>query len=106
MITGAGGDFGRAGAIRFKEEGAHVVMVDASEAGLRTSEQALNNVAGPEALSIVCDVTKDAAVEAAVATAEKKFGRITHLWNNAGYQGAVTPTLDYDVADFQRVQDI
>lgn len=106
LITGGGGDFGRAGALRFKEAGAHVVLLDASEAGLRSTEQVLKTVAGPESLAIVCDVTKDEAVEAAVHAVEKKFGRITHLWNNAGYQGAVTPTLDYNVADFQRVQDI
>jgi len=28
------------------------------------------------------------------------------LFNNAGYQGAMTPTQDYPVADFQKVMDI
>eukprot|EP00540_Astrosyne_radiata_P015204 CAMPEP_0116827698 /NCGR_PEP_ID=MMETSP0418-20121206/3250_1 /TAXON_ID=1158023 /ORGANISM="Astrosyne radiata, Strain 13vi08-1A" /LENGTH=184 /DNA_ID=CAMNT_0004456515 /DNA_START=45 /DNA_END=599 /DNA_ORIENTATION=+ len=28
------------------------------------------------------------------------------LWNNAGYQGQIKPTLDYDPADFARVMNI
>lgn len=106
IVTGAGGDFGRRGALRFKSEGAHVVLLDAQEIPLKTTEEALAKISGPDALAVVCDITSDAAVEAAVETVEKKFGRITHLWNNAGYQGLVQPTDEYPMADFQRVQDI
>ena len=28
------------------------------------------------------------------------------LWNNAGYQGEIKPTLEYDTADFARVMNI
>eukprot|EP00957_Ditylum_brightwellii_P015572 1174577-Ditylum_brightwellii.AAC.1 len=30
----------------------------------------------------------------------KSFGRIDMLWNNAGYQGQIKPTLEYDPKDF------
>lgn len=83
-----------------------MVLLDAAPAALETAKKALADVPGPEALAIVCDVTSDESVEAAVAATEKAFGRITHLWNNAGYQGAVKPTDEYPLADFQRVQDI
>mmetsp|Transcript_12217 Transcript_12217/g.23721 ORF Transcript_12217/g.23721 Transcript_12217/m.23721 type:complete len:293 (+) Transcript_12217:3-881(+) len=106
VVTGGGGDFGRAGAIVFKREGANVVLLDAAAKPLQLSETALQQVPGPEAMGIVCDVTNQAQVEAAVASIEGKFGRITHLWNNAGYQGHVTPTTEYSVQDFQKVQDI
>merc|ERR1712187_1039351 len=48
----------------------------------------------------------DTEVEGAVQASEAAFGKITHLWNNAGYQGLVKPTDEYPTSDFQRVQDI
>eukprot|EP00928_Gymnodinium_smaydae_P011823 TRINITY_DN14327_c0_g2_i2.p1 TRINITY_DN14327_c0_g2~~TRINITY_DN14327_c0_g2_i2.p1 ORF type:complete len:354 (-),score=76.01 TRINITY_DN14327_c0_g2_i2:158-1219(-) len=106
IVTGGGGDFGRTGAALFKREGAHVVLWDASKQALEAAEKALQAVPGPSVLVTQCDVTSDAQVEAAVQAAEKSFGKITHLWNNAGYQGLVKPTLEYPTSDFQRVQDI
>eukprot|EP00933_Yihiella_yeosuensis_P021880 TRINITY_DN17263_c1_g1_i2.p1 TRINITY_DN17263_c1_g1~~TRINITY_DN17263_c1_g1_i2.p1 ORF type:complete len:363 (+),score=72.59 TRINITY_DN17263_c1_g1_i2:70-1158(+) len=106
VITGAGGDFGRAGALQLKKEGARVVLLDASQKGLDITKKALETTPGPEPISIVCDVTNDHGVEAAVSQIEKTCGRITHLWNNAGYQGVILPTEDYPLDDFQRVQDI
>jgi len=106
IVTGGGGDFGRAGAERFKREGAQVVLWDASKRALEATEKVLEQVPGPKVLAIQCDVTSDAEVEAAVRASEGAFGKITHLWNNAGYQGLVKPTLEYPTSDFQRVQDI
>eukprot|EP00747_Dinoflagellata_sp_TGD_P217117 gnl/TRDRNA2_/TRDRNA2_89558_c0_seq2.p1 gnl/TRDRNA2_/TRDRNA2_89558_c0~~gnl/TRDRNA2_/TRDRNA2_89558_c0_seq2.p1 ORF type:complete len:344 (+),score=56.64 gnl/TRDRNA2_/TRDRNA2_89558_c0_seq2:38-1069(+) len=106
VITGAGGDFGRAGAQFFKREGAHVVLLDAAAEGLGRTEAALACMPGPPCLSVMCDITSDSSVDAAVAAAERKFGKITHLWNNAGYQGVFKPSVEYPVSDFQRVQDI
>jgi NAD(P)-dependent dehydrogenase (short-subunit alcohol dehydrogenase family) len=35
-----------------------------------------------------------------------RFERIDLLWNNAGYQGMIKPTLDYDPDDFAKVLNI
>lgn len=106
VVTGGAGDFGRAGATAFKREGANVVLLDAAAKQLQFAETALKQVPGPEEFVVVCDISSQAQVEAAVESIERKFGRITHLWNNAGYQGHVKPTLEYSVEDFQKVQDI
>jgi len=106
VVTGAGGNFGRAGAMFFKKQGANVALLDAVPGPLKESEAELAKVPGPRCITVVCDVTKDAAVDAAVAATEKAFGKITHLWNNAGYQGAMKMTLDYPLKDFQLVQDV
>jgi len=106
VITGAGGNFGRAGAIYFKKRGASVVLMDVVPKPLQETEQELAAVPGPASLTVICDVTSDKSVNDAVTAAEKRFGKITHLWNNAGYQGAMKMTLEYPVNDFQRVQDI
>merc|ERR1712010_280346 len=34
------------------------------------------------------------------------FGKIDLLWNNAGYQGKIVPTLEYPVDDFQMVMNV
>lgn len=106
VITGGGGNFGRAGAEYFKRQGACVVLLDASEKGLRESEDYLKTVPGPEGMAMVCDITKDESVAAAVASVERKMGKITHLWNNAGIQGAMKMSDEYPVADFAKVQEI
>merc|ERR1711998_773546 len=56
-----------------------------------------------EVVAVVCDVTVPKQIDTVVETAEKKFGKIDLLWNNAGYQGAIVPYLEYPVEDFARV---
>jgi len=106
IITGGGGNFGRAGGEYLKRQGAYVVLLDAFEKGLRDSEDYLKTVPGPEAMAMVCDITKDESVTAAVAAVERKMGKITHLWNNAGIQGVMKMSEEYPVADFAKVQEI
>jgi NAD(P)-dependent dehydrogenase (short-subunit alcohol dehydrogenase family) len=106
MVTGAGGNFGRAGAVYFRGEGAHVVLLDVMEGPLKESMGVVEQVPGPTSLALVCDITDVGAVAAAVGETEGKFGKITHLWNNAGYQGVMIPTMEYPEADFQRVMNI
>lgn len=53
-----------------------------------------------------CDVTDATSVQEAVDAAVQKFSRIDLLWNNAGYQGQIRPTLDYDPKDFALVMNV
>ena len=53
-----------------------------------------------------CDVTSVPSVESAVESTVQTFGRIDLLWNNAGYQGEIKPTLEYSMKDFAAVMDI
>src|SRR5215468_9057590 len=57
VITGAAGGIGRAAARRFASEGASVVLVDLSAAGLEESRAAVES-AGGTALTVEADVTK------------------------------------------------
>ena len=61
---------------------------------------------GGQCETVMCNVTDQAAVDAMVTAAVARFGSIDLLWNNAGYQGLIVPTLEYPVDDFQRVMDI
>lgn len=83
MITGAGGGIGRASALRFAEEGASVVCADVSaEANDETAS--LVQAAGGAAIAVTTDVTSESDVESMIATAERDFGGLDILFNNAG----------------------
>ena len=113
VITGAGGTFGRAGCLYFAERGAKVAAIDNNfdalaetvkyvRQELKKSDEYVNeSINGFE-----CDVTSAESVDAAVNDVVAAFGGIDLLWNNAGYQGQIKPTLEYDVDDFALVMAV
>jgi len=103
MITGAGGTFGRLGAHHFASLGAKVVAVDMSAKPL---QETVETSPGGEIFAVVCDITKTEQIDACVKRVEARYGRIDMLWNNAGYQGAIKPTLEYPVQDFANVMSV
>ncbi len=83
LITGAAGGIGRESALLFSREGAAIVVVDVNEAGARETA-ALVEKQGGRAHFARADVSKSADCEAMIAAAEKTFGRLDVLFNNAG----------------------
>lgn len=53
-----------------------------------------------------CDVSDEAAVEAAVAAAVERFGGLDGAFVNAGIDGSGTSVLDADVVHWRRVLDV
>ncbi len=83
LITGAGGGIGGESALLFAAEGASVVVVDVNDAlGQETARRV--RAAGGRAEYVRADVSKAADCEAMVRAAEKAFGRLDVLFNNAG----------------------
>ena len=82
VITGAAQGIGRACAERFLSEGARVVLGDVDAARLaRTAAE----IGSPETvLAVPTDVAKKADVDALIAAAVDRFGRIDVLANIAG----------------------
>jgi glucose 1-dehydrogenase len=101
LITGAGQGIGAACARRFVKEGASVVLVDVNEAPGCTLAAALSDE-GHTAAFVRADVSRKAEVDAAVAEAVARFGRIDILVNNAGMTHAAE-FLDVEEKDFDRV---
>jgi NAD(P)-dependent dehydrogenase (short-subunit alcohol dehydrogenase family) len=83
LITGAGSGIGRESALLFAREGAAVVVVDRDEAAGEATVAAIA-AAGGRASGLAADVAKAREVEAAVAHAERRFGALHVLFNNAG----------------------
>lgn len=87
LITGAGSGIGRETALLFSAEGAKVVVVDVNDAaGAETV--ALAKQKGVDAAYVHADVSKAADAEKMIAFAEKTFGKLNVLFNNAGISHA------------------
>lgn len=107
LVTGAGGNFGREGCLYFAKLGAKVVAMDKNAATLEeTASYVREKVAEAELFIAPCDVTDASSVQQAVDSSVEKFSRIDLLWNNAGYQGQIKPSLDYDPNDFALVMNV
>jgi NAD(P)-dependent dehydrogenase (short-subunit alcohol dehydrogenase family) len=83
LITGAGGGIGGESALLFASEGASVVVVDIAD---KAGEETVSRVkkAGGKAAYVRADVSKDADCANMIAFAEKTFGKLDVLFNNAG----------------------
>ncbi|WP_309685299.1 glucose 1-dehydrogenase [Armatimonas sp.] len=89
LITGASSGIGKAIAIRFGAEGAHVIVNFLDRGNNKADAQAVVETitgAGGSALAIAADVTDRGAVEAMVAQLVAIYGRLDILVNNAGIE--------------------
>ena len=102
LITGGGGGIGRATALGFALRGAKVMVVDADAASGQASADIIAQRGGAAAF-VQADVTRSASVKAYVEKTLAAFGRIDAFFNNAGIEGRVSPTQDYDEEVFDQV---
>jgi NAD(P)-dependent dehydrogenase (short-subunit alcohol dehydrogenase family) len=97
-ITGAGSGMGAAAARRFAAEGAAVVCADVDGgAAERVADEI--SAAGGRAVGVTTDVAVAADVEAMVGTAEREFGGLDILYNNAGYWKYAVDGYEVGVTD-------
>ncbi len=83
IITGGGSGIGRASCCLFASEGASVVVADKDDAaGLETVR--LIDAKNGKAIFVHADVARAADCKDMVAVAEKNFGELHILFNNAG----------------------
>ena len=102
LVTGGGGGIGRAAALGFTTRGAKVVVVDHDAAAGEASAGIVRQQGG-EARLVRADVTRSADVGNYVQETLAGYGAIDCFFNNAGIEGSVAPTQDYDEAVFDQV---
>ncbi|WP_044195383.1 SDR family oxidoreductase [Hyalangium minutum] len=83
LITGASSGIGRAAALAYAAQGAHVVLAARREELLKELARELEG-RGAQALAVRCDITQAADVERLAREAEAHFGAVDVLINNAG----------------------
>jgi 3-oxoacyl-[acyl-carrier protein] reductase len=105
VTASAGTGIGFATAQRCAEEGAVVVLSDHHERRLGESAERLEALTGVLPLSIVCDVTDEAAVQRLLDATIDAFGRIDVLVNNAGLGGTAN-VVDMTDEQWSSVLDV
>ena len=83
IVTGAASGIGEAIALGYGKEGAHVVLADINETGVREVANEITAM-GQKAKAVRFDVTDFAASKTLVADTVKEFGSLDILVNNAG----------------------
>ena len=83
LITGAGSGIGRQTALLFAKEGASVVCADVNENAARETSSLIKN-----SIPVKADVSKAADCQQMVAAAERQFGKLNVMFNNAGIMHA------------------
>lgn len=102
IVTGGAGGMGRSTAVLFAREGASVVVGDVDDAaGAKLAAEV--SAAGGRLTYQHCDVAKEAQVASLVATAERVYGKLDTIFNNAGIEQPVTPSTDVTEELFDRV---
>jgi meso-butanediol dehydrogenase / (S,S)-butanediol dehydrogenase / diacetyl reductase len=103
IVTGGGRGIGRAIARAFAVEGAEVLVLGRGRGQLDETVAEIE-AGGGAAWAHPCDVRDDAEVDAVVATAAERWGRIDVLANNAGIDDD-TPFLEVDRGRWRDVID-
>jgi NAD(P)-dependent dehydrogenase (short-subunit alcohol dehydrogenase family) len=101
LITGAATGIGRATALAFASNGANVVIGDV-DARAADTVKAIEEQGGV-AVFVETNVANAASVEALVAAAVQRFGKIDAAFNNAGVLPPTAPLAQQSEADFDRV---
>jgi meso-butanediol dehydrogenase/(S,S)-butanediol dehydrogenase/diacetyl reductase len=104
LISGAGRGIGRAIALRFARESAHVVVADIDEAAARLVADEIRAL-GATAEYVQADVGQPEQSAAMIRRAADRFGRLDVLVNNAGVM-RVSRLLDVTLEDWDFVNNV
>lgn len=105
IVTGAAVGIGKATAIRLAAYGANVVMLDMNEEALAAAEAEVRAVSD-KVMTLVCDVTDIAAVNACVERATERFGGVDILVNNAALWRCWTKFLDTPFEEWKKYLEV
>ena len=102
LVTGGGNGIGRATALGFAERGATVVVVDLDRDAAAETVRLITQDS-KTGFDFCADVTRTSDVQGYVEVTLQKYGRIDCFFNNAGIEGLVAPTAEYDEDVFDDV---
>jgi len=101
IITGGGRGIGKAIALGFANQGAHIVVAARTEAEVIEVAGKVKKL-GRESMGVVCDISDENQVKNLVDATIKKFNRIDVLINNAGI-GSMRPVYATALESFEKV---
>lgn len=105
IVTGGSNGIGRATALAFAKHGASVMVADIDHVeGEATAEQIRTN--GGNATFMVCDVTKEADVQALVEGTLASYGKLDFAFNNAGIEIEHSKLADGEESTFDAIMNV
>lgn len=105
LITGASRGIGRAVALAFAREGAHVIAVARNRGALEELDDEIGNAGGAATL-LRLDITNGEKVDALGPTILDRFGQLDIFIGNAGLLGPLSPLTHISERDWHQVLDI
>ena len=105
FVTAAGGAIAGATARLFAAEGAAVACVDIVQENVKKTALDIG-AAGGKAIAIVCDVTDEDAVKAAIDETVSAFGKLNVVFNAAAFTDPLLPLHELDVALWRKTFDV
>jgi NAD(P)-dependent dehydrogenase (short-subunit alcohol dehydrogenase family) len=103
IITGASSGIGRATALLFAKQGASVIVAARRRKELDTLVNNIESSGGEHAYALAGDVCDEAFAKTLVSYAIERLGRLDIAFNNAGILGALGPTPDLSLDEWNKV---
>lgn len=105
IVTGAGSGMGKAIAVLFAEEGAHVVAADINTERLELLKSEIAKNGG--SISVVkTNMANEEEIERMISAAVNTFGTLDILVNNAGIMDNFAPVGETDNATWEKVMKV
>lgn len=105
LVTGAAAGIGRAAAIKFAQNGARLVLADIDIKGLENVKKEIEEYT-KDILVFKCNISDESRVYEVVREAEKAFGKIDILVNNAALWRSYKQFVDIETAEWKRFLEI
>ncbi len=105
IVTGASRGIGKAVALEFARQGAHLVVVAVTDVAAAQEVTDAIKALGREAISAMADVSQRAEVDALLQAALDSFGKVDILVNNAGIISP-SPLLQLTESQWDRTMEV
>jgi len=95
LITGASRGIGRAVALRFAQEGAHIIAMGRTQGALEELDDEIRKITGQSATLVAEDITAYDKIDQVGGALYQRYGKLDILVGNAGYLGQLSPMAHY-----------
>lgn len=108
LITGASRGIGAAVARRFADEGAKLVLVARTKAGLEEVDDEIRAACGEDAAPtlVELDLAKSDHIDGLASAIAERFGKLDILVGNAALLGTMTPMHQIEIKEWEEVMAV